>query len=117
MTATRAIGAFGRLVVALLALAVSAAHADDRVQLIATTEAGYGRLVLNFPDRLDLPPYEVRYENGVVAIEFNEAIEAVLPDVSGLLPDYVSIARIDPDRKGIRFGLRRTLNLNRIEAG
>ena len=42
---------------------------------------------------------------------------AVLPDVAVTVPDYVTIARIDPDRKGIRFGLRTTLNVNHLEAG
>jgi hypothetical protein len=34
----------------------AAAWAQDRVQLQATNEDGFGRLVLEFSDRMDLPP-------------------------------------------------------------
>src|SRR5690606_20508578 len=33
------------------------------------------------------------------------------------LPEYVSIARVDPDLGGVRFALRTSLNFNSIEAG
>jgi hypothetical protein len=54
-------------------------HAADKAQIIATQEAGFGRLVIDFPDRLDLPPYRVKYDNGVLAIEFTSPISVVLP--------------------------------------
>jgi hypothetical protein len=90
---------------------------EDKAQLNVTAEAGYGRLVLSFPGRNELPDYNVKYENGVLAVEFSEPISLLLPDVSLALPDYVSVARVDPDRKGVRFGLRTALNINRMEAG
>src|SRR5690606_5564659 len=34
-----------------------------------------------------------------------------------LMPDYATVARADPDGRGIRIGLRTGFNLNRMEAG
>ncbi|MDP1730242.1 MAG: hypothetical protein Q8L54_03500 [Devosia sp.] len=107
----------GLALLILLALHSGIASADDKAQLFATKENGFGRLVLSFPDRLDLPTYKLRHENGVLAIEFSQPIDALLPDIAIALPDYISVAKVDPDRKGIRFGLRTKLILSRIEAG
>ncbi len=102
----------------LFALAATGpATAQDEAQLIATAEDGYGRLVLDFPGRTDLPSYELRYDNGVISITFAEPVAMTVPDIALLLPDYASVARLDPDGRGLRIGLRRSLNLNRIPAG
>jgi hypothetical protein len=93
------------------------AHAADKAQIIATQEQGFGRLVIDFPERLDLPQYRVKYENGVLAIEFTTPVSVVLPDISVVMPGYATVARADPDGKGIRIGLRTSFNLNRMEAG
>lgn len=103
--------------VALLFAWALPASADDKAQLIATTETGYARLVLTFPDRLDLPAYRMKVENGVLAIEFDEPVSLLLPDVAVTVPQFISVARIDPDRRGIRFGLRTAFSVNRLEAG
>jgi tetratricopeptide (TPR) repeat protein len=109
---------FAALLVALAgAFVATAAPAQEKAQLIVTREKGFARLVLSFPDRLDLPPYKLRYENGVLAVEFESPINLLLPDVSVTLPEYVSVARVDPDKRGVRFGLRTAFNVNRIEAG
>src|SRR5690606_9799581 len=39
------------------------------------------------------------------------------PDVASILPDYLSVARMHPEGKGLRLALRTTLNFNRTEAG
>lgn len=91
--------------------------ADDKAQLFATREDGFARLVLSFPGRMDLPVYRLRQDNGVLAIEFDQPIDALLPDVAVALPDWISVAKVDPDHRGIRFGLRTKLTLNRMEAG
>jgi hypothetical protein len=93
------------------------ALAAEPAQIIATQESGFGRLVITFPGRLDLPNYRVKYDNGVLAIEFDTPISVVLPDISVVMPDYATVARTDPDGKGLRIGLRTSYNLNRMEAG
>lgn len=108
------------LCAALLAVAltcIAPAWAQDRGQLFVTQEDGYGRLVLSFANRTTLPDYTLNMDNGVLSITFAQPANIVLPDVGVALPDYISAARVDPDGRGIRFGLRRALNLNRTEAG
>lgn len=103
----------------MLALTFTApgAVAEEEAQLFVTEEQGYGRLILSFPDRDTLPAYSVRLDNGVLSIEFEEPVSVLMPDVAVTLPDYISVARVDPDQRGVRFGLRTSLNFNRIEAG
>ncbi len=90
---------------------------QEKATLFATTEDGYGRLVLTFPQRLDLPPYRLNSENGVLSIVFDEPVDLALSDVAVAMPQWISIARMDPDRRGVRFGLRRALAVNPMEAG
>jgi hypothetical protein len=98
-------------------LFIDSSRAADRAQLLATEEAGYGRLVFTFPDRIELPPYKIKYDNGVLAIEFESPVSIALPDMSATMPGYATIARQDPDGKGVRFGLRAAFSLNHMEAG
>ena len=95
----------------------STAYGLEQGRLVVSKEDGYARLVLTFPGRQDLPKYTTRLENGVLSVQFDEAVSVVMPDVGAALPDYVSAARIDPDGRGLRIGLRRPLNFNRIDAG
>jgi len=108
-----------RLVVAVLLWLVLATGvvADDRAQLQATKEAGFGRLVLEFSDRLDLPKYKIVYDNNVLAVTFDEAVRLPLADMATTLPDYLTVGRVDPDGKGVRFGLRRPVTIHSMEAG
>lgn len=98
-------------------MSVSLAMAQEQAQFFATQEEGYGRLVVSFPDRDTMPPYSMRMSNGVLSLEFEEPISIVLPDVASIMPEYLSVARIDPAGTGLRIGLRTTLNFNRTEAG
>ncbi len=109
--------ALAPLLALLFALFPAFALARDPVQIIATQEAGFGRVVLDFTGRLDLPAYRVRFDNGVLAIEFDAPVSVVMPDIAVVMPDYATVGRADPDGKGIRFGLRTSYNLNRMEAG
>lgn len=97
--------------------AVAPVLAQEQGQLFVTQEDGYGRLILSFPGLDDLPDYTMRIENGVLSLEFSERISVVLPDVGTTMPDYLSVARVDPDGRGLRMGLRKAFNFNRIEAG
>lgn len=110
-----------RLAALWLALGVvsvsSAAYTQEQGRLVATNENGYARLVLTFPGRTDLPHYTTRMENGVLSVQFDQAVSVAMPDVGAALPEYVSAARVDPDGRGLRIGLRRPLNFNRIDAG
>ncbi|KRA45575.1 hypothetical protein [Devosia sp. Root635] len=104
--------------VAVAALgSVAPASAQEQGQLFATQEDGYGRLILSFPGRDDLPDYTMRIENGVLSLEFDEKVSVILPDVGTTMGQYLSVARVDPDGMGLRLGLRSAFTFNRIEAG
>ena len=96
---------------------VMPAFAQEQGQLFATQEDGYGRLILSFPGRDDLPEYTMRIENGVLSLEFEEKVAVILPDVGTTMAPYLSVARVDPDGMGLRIGLRAAFTFNRIEAG
>ncbi len=102
--------------VSVLAM-VAPVFAQDQGQLFATEEDGFGRLILSFPSLDKLPTYRMRIENGVLSIEFDNPVEVILPDVAVTMPDYLSVARVDPDGRGLRIGLRSGFTFNRIEAG
>ena len=108
-----------RFVTALLWLVLFTlgAAAAEKAQLHATTENGYGRLVLDFTGRLDLPKYKIAFDNGVLAVTFDEPLTLPLPDVASTMPTFFSIARMDPDNKGIRFGMRQAVSVHSMEAG
>jgi hypothetical protein len=110
-----------RAVMLAITLAVTlgpaAVRAEDKAQVFATNENGFGRLILDFAGRLDLPAYRVKHDNGVLAVEFDEPVDLFLPDVAAALRDYISVARVDPDSRGVRFGLRKPLQVSRLEAG
>ncbi|WDR03747.1 hypothetical protein PSQ19_06770 [Devosia algicola] len=90
--------------------------AQDRGQLSVSAENGYGRMIVTFRSRTDLPAYKVSSENGVLSVTFDEPADVILPDVGGMLPDYVTAARMDSDKKGLRFGLRTALEVRHTEA-
>ncbi|MFD1251563.1 hypothetical protein DEVEQU_03614 [Devosia equisanguinis] len=109
------------MVVAATAMAMylamaAAAFAQVQGQLFGTEEQGYARLILSFPSRDDLPEYTVKVENGVMSILFTEPVSIILPDVAVQLPNYLTVARVDPDGMGLRIGLRSSFTFNRIEA-
>ena len=115
--AAEALGRLAIRVFLLVLLSASAAMAEDRAQLLVGEEGGFARMILSFPERLDFPAYEINAENGVLAIVFEEPVSLLLPDVPLALPNYIAAARLDPDGRGLRFGLRTTFNVNPMEAG
>ncbi|MEZ2410600.1 flagellar biosynthesis regulator FlbT [Bosea sp. OAE752] len=76
--------------------------------------AGFGRLSLAF----DQPTQtRVRVANGVLIVAFGDPVTVDVAKVARELPNYVSIARIDPDGRGMRFALTQPYKANLIEAG
>jgi len=112
-------GGPARLVLAVLGILLFAAtaHADDAMQLEPSDEGGFGRLVFDFPDRLDLPTYQAKVDNGVLAVTFDQPVAGNVPEMTDALPDYITAGRMDPDHKGIRFGLKPGVTTHMMEAG
>ncbi len=105
------------LVQAVVFVLFAAQAAAQSVSISVAQMNGFGRVIITFNERLDLPDYQMRQENGVLAFEFSDAMNVILPDISGQLPDYVAVTRIDPDKMGIRFGLKAEVGVSTMEAG
>ena len=93
-----------------------ATFADGKVQVQATAEDGFGRIVLEFSGRMDLPAYKINYDNNVLTVTFADQVHLAMPDASATLPQYLTIGRADPDGKGVRFGLRSPVTIHSMEA-
>lgn len=106
-------------VMLLMALASLPLAATARAQapglLEVDSSRGFARLVLVFEDRL--PQYQLNSSTGVLVVSFQDP---VAPDVSRLpqrLPQFVSAARTDPDRRALRLAFARHVSVNAMEAG
>ena len=93
-----------------------AGFAQDKVQVQVTPEDGFGRIILEFSNRMDLPAYKINYDNNVLTVTFTDGVTVAMPDMAATLPDYLTIGRADPDGRGIRFGLRSAVTIHSMEA-
>ncbi len=76
--------------------------------------AGFGRIALTFDEPVTT---RVRVSNGVAVIAFSQPVKLDASRIAAELPAYVSVARIDPDGRGIRLALARPYRANLLEAG
>ncbi|SDU24225.1 hypothetical protein [Stappia sp. ES.058] len=83
----------------------------------ASQQQGYGRLVLTFEDLTLLPQYDALASNGVLRIRFSDQVRVDVDTIPVDMPNYVSIARRDPDGSAIRFALMSDFKVNTMEAG
>ena len=71
-----------------------------KVQTEASEKRGYARLVLNF-DRL--PVYESDVDDTILVFKFKESVALNLDDLIRKMPNYISVARVDPDGRAFRL--------------
>lgn len=88
-----------------------------RATATATSEKGFGRLILAFQDRSLLPQFTTKTSNGVLVLQFAEPVDIDIDRVPTALPALVTVARRDPDGNGLRFALARQVRINTMEAG
>ena len=80
----------------------------------ASEMPGFGRIVFSFEQ---LPMVDVTQVNGVLVLNFDRPVE-LDPSHLGLeIPNYISAARLDPDKRALRFAVAKSLRPNLIEAG
>ncbi|SDR37128.1 hypothetical protein [Pseudovibrio sp. Tun.PSC04-5.I4] len=92
--------------------------AEPASAIVSAEDAGtYARMVITFPDRNLLPPYEASISTSVLRISFPDGVDAQVDGVPEALANYISVARSDPDGAALRFALRQPLNINSMEAG
>ncbi len=83
-------------------------------EVSATTENGYARLAFKFDDEIEA---KVRIANNIVTINFPRPVDISIDRISQHAAEYVSVARRDPDGKGIRIALARKVTMNSMAAG
>lgn len=106
--------AFG---IGLAALAIAADLRSPASAASATLQGqamppGFGRLQLNFDEPVIT---RIRVANGVLVVAFGSPVSVDVTKLAKDLPDYISISRVDPDRRGLRFALARPYRANLIE--
>ncbi|SIQ21713.1 hypothetical protein SAMN05880592_10243 [Bosea sp. TND4EK4] len=76
--------------------------------------AGFGRLSLAFDE-----PTQTRISvaNGVLIVAFGTPVQIDAAKIARELPNYISVARVDPDGRGMRLALTQIYKANLIEAG
>ncbi len=85
-----------------------------KVQTEASEKRGYARLVLNF-DRL--PVYESDVDDTILVFKFKESVALNLDDLIRKMPNYISVARVDPDGRAFRLAFSDSFKVNIMEAG
>lgn len=108
--------AFG---IGLYALAAAAGLGAPALAASATLRGevmppGFGRLSLVFDEPT---PTRIRVANGVLVVAFGASVKIDVAKIARELPAYVSVARVDPDGRGLRFALAKSYRANLIEAG
>jgi hypothetical protein len=108
--------AFG---IGLMALATAAGLGAPALAANATLRGeamtpGFGRLSLTFDEPT---PTRIRVANGVLVVAFDTSVKIDVAKIARELPAYISVARVDPDGRGLRFALAQPYRANLIEAG
>ena len=104
------------LLIALSLLFPAAARAQAMLkgEISATTDKGYARLVFSFPEDVDA---DVRLANGIIIITFKRPVDVAADRLPLGAPDYISVARRDPDGTSVRIALMRKVTVNAMAAG
>ncbi len=72
------------------------------------------RMILTFPSMVETT---ARISNAVLVVNFSEPVQvAQIERIASQMPSYVSLARVDPDGRGVRFALTRNLRVNKLAA-
>jgi hypothetical protein len=99
-----------------LSLISGSAHAQDISpnSIHASQEKTFARLSFRIENR---PDSAAIISNGVLIVQFAEPVDLNVDPVPGILRDYVSAAKRDPDGMALRFALSKKLTANSIAIG
>jgi tetratricopeptide (TPR) repeat protein len=104
---------------AAIAAAIGAASPSAMAQGAAATvkgaeERNFGRILLTLPTSQKVT---ARVSNGVLVVSFAESVAVSADRIVREMPSYVSVARVDPDGRGLRLALTGAFEPNVMEAG
>lgn len=91
-----------------------AADAPVQVTARAIDAKDYGRLIFSFSQ---YPEISSSVSRGVIVLSFDRPIDISTDRLTIDLPNWISAARLDPDRKALRLGLAKAARPNLTEAG
>jgi tetratricopeptide (TPR) repeat protein len=94
--------------------AIMPAFADVDVKVTARNETGFARLVFKFDA---IPGYTNEVASNVLILNFDDQVNIDLGEIPERVPDYIGIARRDPDGRALRLALQRVFRVNVMEAG
>ncbi len=90
----------------------------SELKVTATKEQGFGRVILKVVGRNLLPEFSIKQDNSIFVVRFSERLSSnSVTALPRILSDYISIARLDPDGKGIRIAFKEDVRINTMEAG
>lgn len=106
-------------VILLLSFHGFAHHADAqaagiKVSMNAKQERGYARIILDFKY---LPKYESKVDDTILVFRFEEPVDLNFSELISSIPQYVSVARVDPDGRAFRLAFINNFKVNIMEAG
>jgi tetratricopeptide (TPR) repeat protein len=90
------------------------AQAAPRAEVAATVADGFARFVFTLPPGNEA---DVKLESGVVIVHFKQPLDINIDRLALSAPDYVAVARADPDGTGVRIALKRKVRVNAMAAG
>ena len=102
------------LSVVFAAAVITPALAETKASVNARNETGYARLVFDFDA---IPGYTNEVASGVLILNFDAQVNIDLGEVPERIPDYIGIARRDPDGRAFRLAMQRAFRVNIMEAG
>lgn len=85
-----------------------------KAEIEATPQQGYGRIVLDFEH---LPGYESTVDDTIMVFRFKEQVDLDFSQLVTKLPDYLGVARVDPDGRAFRVAFVDSFKVNIMEAG
>jgi len=103
----------GGLLVAAALLAALPAHAAS-VPVRASAHANYGRMVFDWPQKVD---FTAAVEGERLVIRFDQPVEAALDRVVKALPSYLAAGRVAADGRSVEFDLKRPVALKSFRNG
>jgi tetratricopeptide (TPR) repeat protein/cell division septation protein DedD len=99
----------------LAALPVPRVLAQEQTATLRGAEdRNFGRLIFTLPSAQKV---RARVANGVLIVSFAEPVSVSADRIVREMPAYVSVARLDPDARGMRLALTRNFKPNVMEAG
>lgn len=115
--ATRRLAA-GCLLAAMLAAGstIIAAQTAEPVkgEVQPTLDNGYARLLFRLSREVES---DVKVSNNILIVTFKEPVDIAVDKIAASASGYVTAARLDPDRKGVRLALAQKVTAHAMAAG